>query len=112
MLSISDPENTSDYNVFVTPNQSFDLGAWRDEHGWDRNSAVADVQAAFNAETLELTWSASAPIPECPAVDGITHDFFDQPRQSGAVVPGPFASVPPMPTRVGLGARFAQSPHE
>ena len=44
----------------------------------------------FNPETLELTWSAAKPIPECPAVDGITHDFFDRPWQAGAVSPGPF----------------------
>ncbi len=112
MLSISDPENTSDYNVFVTPNRPFDLAAWRDEHGWDRNSVTADIRATLNPETLELTWSAAEPIPQCPTVRGITHDFFDRPRQTGAVAPGPFVSVPRELTRVELGARFARGSHE
>ena len=105
MLSISDPENVSDHNVFVTPDKPFDLAKWRDPHGWDRNSVTADVRAAFDAETLELTLSAASPIPECPAIDGITHDFFDRPRQAGRVAPGPFATVPSEPTRIQLGAR-------
>lgn len=58
MLSISDPENTSDHNVFVTPNRPFDLAAWRDEHGWDRNSVAADVRAIFNPETPQFHASA------------------------------------------------------
>ncbi|MBN2292489.1 MAG: right-handed parallel beta-helix repeat-containing protein, partial [Pirellulales bacterium] len=112
MLSISDPDNMSDHNVFVTPNRPFDLAAWRAKHGWDRNSVAATVRATFNTKTLEFTWSAAEPIPECPAVDGITHDFFDRLRQAGTVMPGPFSSVPREPTRVELRAQFARDSHE
>ena len=85
---------------------------WRDKHGWDRNSVAADVRATFNPETLAFIWSAAKPIPECPAVDGITRDFFDRPRQGGAVAPGPFVSVPREPKRVELGARFGRGSHK
>ncbi len=105
MLSISDPDNVSDHNLFARGRKPFDLARWSKAHGWDRNSVVADIRAAFNPDTLELTWSAGGAIPECPAMDGITHDFFDRPRQGNTVSPGPFGPVPGKSTRVQVDPR-------
>ena len=100
-----DPENVSDHNVFAPGPKPFDLAGWQKAHGWDKNSTTAEVQAAFNAQTLELTWSAAGPMPECPRVDGVTHDFFDRPREGERMSPGPFGSVPREPTTVKLDPR-------
>lgn len=106
MLSISDPENTSDYNVFAPGTKPFDLAAWQATHGWDRHSVMADVEASFDLDTLELTWSAGSKIPKCPAVERITHDFFDRPREAGGASPGPFGPVPSDTKRIQLGKWF------
>ncbi|OHB82614.1 MAG: hypothetical protein A2V98_15575 [Planctomycetes bacterium RBG_16_64_12] len=105
MLFISDPDNVSDHNVFALGRKPFDLAEWQNSHGWDKNSLVADVQAAFDPDTLELTWSTRGEVPECPPVDGITHDFFGRPRAAGPVLPGPFGSVPREPMRIKLNVR-------
>ncbi|NQT13961.1 MAG: right-handed parallel beta-helix repeat-containing protein [Planctomycetes bacterium] len=105
MLSISDGENTSDHNLLAPGKKPFDLAAWGDAHGWDRNSTVADIQAAFNPETLELTWSARGKIPECPPIDGIPRDFFDRLQEPGPSAPGPFGPLPDEATTVKLDPR-------
>jgi len=105
MISISDPENICDHNVFAAGRKPFDLAARQNAHGWDKNSVVADVEAVFNPDTLELTWSVRGTIPECPPVEGITHDFFNRPRQGHTVLPGPFTFVPHERTPIKLDPR-------
>jgi len=61
-----------------------------------------NITATFDPETCELTWSVKGDVPKCPAIDGITHDFFGRPRQGGMTNPGPFPAVPSEPTKVKL----------
>lgn len=105
MLSISDPENVCDYNVFVPGRKAFDLAAWQESRGWDRNSVVTRVQATFDPDALELTLSVDGTVPACPPVGGITHDFFDHPRDRAQIAPGPFSTVPGEPTPIKLDPR-------
>jgi Right handed beta helix region len=70
--------------------QFVDLAAWRQEHGWDKNSAQAHMQIDFNPDTLELTMSGTSPLPKVNAVNQITDDIFG--HTAGATrTPGPLA---------------------
>jgi hypothetical protein len=67
----------SDFQGFFTGDQKqyVDLRAWRDAHGWDKNSTVADVQIDFNPDTLELTINSSQPLPKVNAFGHINVDL-------------------------------------
>jgi len=91
MLSFSDPDNTSDGNIFASSPKPFDLSAWQAKN-WDPHSVTAQVKVAFNPATLELQWSPARPLPRMPAVTGITGDLLGQSRQGANVLPGPFAT--------------------
>jgi hypothetical protein len=107
LLAISDPDNTCDYNVFAAGQKPFDLAQWQKAHAWDRHSTTADLQAAFDPKTLELTWSAAGEVPECHRVDGVDHDFWGRPSKGETVSPGPFGAVPLKPTRIAIDPRTA-----
>jgi len=98
-LAISDPDNVSDFNIFVNRDAPFDLGKWQEAHDWDRHSRTAALQVQFDPATLELTWTAEGELPRVPRVDRITHDFWRTPRTGEATAPGPFADVPADRTR-------------
>jgi hypothetical protein len=70
-------ELPKDLQGFFTGDQKqyMDLAAWRDAHGWDKNSTVADVQLDFNPDTLELTISSSQPLPKVNAFGKINVDL-------------------------------------
>lgn len=70
--------------------QYMELAAWREAHGWGKNSAVADVQIDFNTDTLELTISSSQPLPKMKAVEHIDVDLLG--KATGETrAPGPLA---------------------
>jgi alpha-N-arabinofuranosidase len=104
-LAISDPENTSDWNVFGRSRKPFDLAQWRKTRGWDEHSVAAAIEATLDPESLELAWFVRGKVPACPRIDAITHDFFNQPRLGETTAPGPLLSVPSALTRVGLRTR-------
>jgi len=60
------------------------------------------IVAAFDRETLTLTWHITADLPECHPLKPITRDFFGKPWPSGALPPGPFSKPPGTPTPVRL----------
>jgi hypothetical protein len=71
--------------------QYVDLSAWRQAHGWDTNSAIADAQIAFDPDTLGLTIAISQPLPSVRAVNHVEHDMLG--NDAGAArVPGPLAT--------------------
>lgn len=81
-----------DFLAFFSGDQKqfVDLPVWRDAHGWDKNSAVTDMQIDFDTDKLELTINSSQPLPKVKAFGHIDNDFFG--RSSGdAKVPGPLA---------------------
>jgi hypothetical protein len=70
--------------------QFVDLAAWRDAHGWDKNSVVSDMQIDFNPDTLQLTINGSQPLPKVADINHIDNDMFGKP--TGATrAPGPLA---------------------
>ena len=67
-----------------------DLAAWRALHGWDKQSVMADLQIAFDADTLQLTISMAKPLPRMPAVSQIRNDMLG--KAAGELrVAGPLA---------------------
>ena len=70
--------------------QFLNLAAWREAHGWDKNSVVADAHIDFDPDTLQLTISMSEPFLKAPAVNQIEVDILGK-LTSGARVPGPLA---------------------
>jgi alpha-L-arabinofuranosidase len=102
-LAISDPENSSDWNVFGRGRKPFDLAGWQKAHGWDTHSTMAEISAAFNANTVELSWSVSGGTPKCPRQPVLTTDFTGRPYVAAAIPPGPFSVVPSVAERIFLG---------
>ena len=97
------PDNQADGNVYVDmparfqgygegdTKQYLDLAAWRDAHGWDKNSVVADAQIDFDPDTLQLTIAIRQPLPKVSAVNHIEIDILG--KDTGeARVPGPLAN--------------------
>jgi hypothetical protein len=98
-LAISDPENSSDYNVFDA-SRPFDLAKWQSAHGWDRHSAATKLTVRLDEKTLTLSCALEGRLPTCPIVPGVGLDFFGTPRAKAGTVPGPFEVLPNQP--VGL----------
>ena len=67
-----------------------DLAAWRQEHGWDKNSVQADMQIDFNPDTLELTMRSTSSLPKVNAVNQIMDDIFGD-TAGASRTPGPLA---------------------
>ena len=68
-----------------------DLAAWRDAHGWDKNSVEADAKISFDPDTLQLTILSSKPLPRTAAVNQIDADLLG--KVAGAKrVAGPLAN--------------------
>jgi dienelactone hydrolase len=60
------------------------------------------ITAAFNRQTMELTWSVAHPPPECEPVPAVSCDFFGIPRKGRGIVAGPFEPIPAQPSQVKL----------
>jgi hypothetical protein len=97
------PGNAADGNVYVEMPDRFqgfgegdakqyvDLPAWRQAHGWDSNSVVADAQIDFDPDTLQLTMVSRQPLPKVSAVNHIDTDILG--TDTGETrVPGPLAT--------------------
>ena len=97
------PKNEADGNVYVGLPKNFqgyydgdskrylDLAAWREAHGWDKNSVVAEAEIGFDPDTLALTISSRKPLPRVRAVNHIQADMLG--KATGATrVAGPLAN--------------------
>ena len=104
-LSISDPDNESDYNVFAPGAKPFDLAAWQKKTGWDKHSMTARIQADFDPAKLDLRWSAEQQIPPFPRPARLAHDFFGRPYPAEQIPPGPFGAVPPEAATIHVDPR-------
>jgi hypothetical protein len=97
------PDNQADGNVYVRVPDQFqgygegdakqyvDLAAWRQAHGWDAKSVVADAQIDFDADTLELVMATGQPLPKVSAVNQIDTDILGH-DTADARVAGPLAT--------------------
>ena len=92
-------------NAVGTKNEDLDLSEWRRRYGFDVHSSEAEIAAEFNPSTLELVWSVRGGFTEGPAIEGMTHDFWNRPANGGTVSPGPFGSIPRDTTRVVVDPR-------
>jgi hypothetical protein len=81
-------KNEADGNLYVSMPSGFlgfftsdskqwlDLPAWRETHGWDKNSALSDARIDFDADRLELTIGSNQPFPKVKAVEHIDRDML------------------------------------
>jgi hypothetical protein len=94
--------NQADGNVYVgmpdrfqafgegDAKQYVDLAAWRQAHGWDTGSIVADAQIDFDPNSLELTIASRTPLPNVSAINHIDTDILG--KETGETrVAGPLA---------------------
>ncbi|HTO05245.1 MAG TPA: right-handed parallel beta-helix repeat-containing protein, partial [Opitutus sp.] len=77
---------------FPEPPEWHNLASWRDQHGWDKHGAMADITAALDPDTLQLTLSVKGDVKRLPIFNGITTDYYGQPVERERV-PGPFADL-------------------
>ena len=97
------PGNEADGNFYVgmpaqfqgygegDAKQYVDLETWRQAHGWDATSVVADGQIDFDPRTLQLTIGIRQPLPQVRAVNAIQTDMLG--NDTGAArVAGPLAN--------------------
>ena len=92
-VSFIDDDNLSDYNIFVSCGGPFDFNAWQ-KKGFGPNSIMAIINASFDQQTLDFTWSAEGKLPLFPKIRICTHDFFDSAWEGDKVPASPF----PYPT--------------
>jgi hypothetical protein len=72
-------------------NQWLDLPAWRESHGWDKESTVASLQVDFDPDRIELTMNSQEPLTKVKIFNQIDNDIL------GGVTgetraPGPFSN--------------------
>ena len=97
---VKDPENASDYNLFLDPPgaEPFALSKWQSDSGWDSHSSRAVAALDFDRETWTLRQD---PVVECPLVpreEAVTVDYFDTPTVDKTIPLGPFAESNNKPT--------------
>jgi hypothetical protein len=68
-----------------------DLATWREKHGWDQHSIMADAQIDFDPNTLRLTISSNKPLPKMAVVNHIQSDILGEATGSSRA-PGPLAN--------------------
>ncbi|MCE9553734.1 MAG: right-handed parallel beta-helix repeat-containing protein [Planctomycetes bacterium] len=80
-LSISDPDNRSDYNVFAAPpGKATGLNTWKKSTAFDKHSVSTPISIDFKPSTLELRWGTQGGLPTFSPVSGVTHYFWRRPR--------------------------------
>jgi parallel beta-helix repeat protein len=71
------------------PAEWHNLTSWREEHGWDKNGVMADIEATLDADKLELTFTVKESLKPLEIFRGIDTDFFGK-TATGTRLPGPF----------------------
>ena len=74
------------------PQEWHNLRSWREEHGWDKNGAMAEIKGALDPDKLELTMTVKGDVKRAAAYKGIDADFFGKPV-NGDRMPGPFTDL-------------------
>lgn len=77
---------------FPEPPEWHNLISWREEHGWDKNGAMADITAELDPDKLQLTLMVKGDVRALPVFKGITTDFYGRPVQGNRGA-GPFADM-------------------
>ncbi|HEV2279736.1 MAG TPA: right-handed parallel beta-helix repeat-containing protein [Acidobacteriaceae bacterium] len=77
---------------FPEPAEWDNLESWREQRGWDKNGAMAQITADLDPDKLELTMSVKGDVKPAAAFKGIDSDFFGH-IISGERMPGPFKDL-------------------
>ncbi|MDH4239994.1 MAG: right-handed parallel beta-helix repeat-containing protein [Phycisphaerae bacterium] len=89
-VSFIDDDNLSDNNIFVDCGGPFNFNEWR-KKGFGPNSITAEINASFNQQKLDFTWSTEVKLPLYLKIGICTHDFFDSAWKGEKVPAGPFS---------------------
>ncbi|HMD76264.1 MAG TPA: right-handed parallel beta-helix repeat-containing protein [Terracidiphilus sp.] len=74
------------------PPEWHNLSSLREEYKWEMNGAMAEIDAALDADKLELTLSVKGNLAPLDIFKGIDTDFFGH-ASTGTRLPGPFADL-------------------
>lgn len=74
---------------FPEPAEWDNLQSWREQRGWDKNGAMADITFNLDPDAITLTLSVNGDVKPAAAYKGIVSDFFGH-SISGDRMPGPF----------------------
>jgi hypothetical protein len=74
------------------PPEWHDLKSWRDQHGWDKNGAMATITATLDPDKLQLDLAVETEAQPLSAYKGIDTDFYGH-SVTGPRMPGPFADL-------------------
>jgi hypothetical protein len=77
---------------FPEPAEWDNLESWREQRGWDKNGAMAEITADLDPDKLELTLTVKGDVKPAAAFKGIDSDFFGH-TASGERTPGPFKEL-------------------
>lgn len=80
------------FQVFNVPQQWLNLEMWQQEHGWEKDGRVADVDASFNPDTLELTLKYPQNVVRVPVFNHLSTDYFGK-STGNPRLPGPFTEA-------------------
>jgi hypothetical protein len=78
------------------PPEWHNLKSWREEHGWDKNGAMAAITAVLDPDKLQLDLEVKSDVKPAPAYKRIDTDFFGR-SLTGSRSPGPFADLATTP---------------
>lgn len=77
---------------FPEPAEWDNLESWREQRGWDKNGAMAQITADLDPDKLELTMTVKGDVKPAAAFKGIDSDFFGR-TITGERLPGPFRDL-------------------
>jgi hypothetical protein len=77
---------------FPEPAEWDNLESWREQRGWDKNGAMAQITADLDPDKLELTMTVKGDVKPAAAFKGIDSDFFGRTIR-GERMPGPFRDL-------------------
>ena len=103
-VTFEDPSNIADYNMYISTIES--KSVMKDKGA---NSKVIQGNITLDEDNLFLTWRTSSALPSVPVIKNCEFDFFNNPRNSGYNVPGPFQGLSNLATLQlfdGLGITF------
>jgi len=103
-VTFEDPSNIADYNMYISTKES--KSVMKDKGA---NSKVIQGNITLDEDNLFLTWRTSSALPSVPVIKNCEFDFFNNPRNSGYNLPGPFQGLSNLATLQlfdGLGITF------
>ncbi|HVT72401.1 MAG TPA: right-handed parallel beta-helix repeat-containing protein [Lacunisphaera sp.] len=77
---------------FPEPPEWHNLASWREQHGWDKHGAMADITAELDPDKLQLTIAVKGEVKALPIFNGIDSDYYGK-AVTGDRVAGPFADL-------------------